>query len=447
MQGGHAARQVQAAHGKQGGNHACHQGIQQGSGEVLQRCRHATDVRKQIEQTERQAWRRQRHADGIDHDGQHGPRQLRQPNGIQHQVCNNGCQHHGIPRPDGARARPSPRHPPRPPGAQADTSDTRHEQPGITGFRLVQQRADKGRRRGNVEEKTTEVARQGHADQQEAAVAKHFDIRAQQRTRPECLALGGWQGFWQMRSCEQKQDQTGGAHEPEDRPPSLMHLQEAPQDRGNRRGQRKPHGDLGHHALRGGPVVQVTDHGTSDDNASTASESLQEPPQGQGVHAVTAGASRRRDGEQYQVGQHHGAAAVGVRQGTVKQQHEGKCQQVQRQGLLQLQGGGIQPSLHGVKRGQVGVDRERRQHGHPSQQQRQEGQRTHGWRKGRKGRSVYRFLRGAQKRDDEAQSTEIEKGTPLGVPFFNRGCSVAAAVRRPVLLGAPQSRADRAAGR
>ena len=154
----------------------------------------------------------------------------------------------------------------------------------------------------------------------------------------------------------QPQNNANAGHENENSlPDKIFDDQPAKNGRNGRRHPKKD-GDLAHHALGLGQRKHIPHNRARHHRARTGREALQGAKRNQLPHVLRQRAADRCHDEHPQPAQNHGAAAKAVRQGAVKQIHEGKPQQIGRQRELHLRGRCPQRLGNGVKRGNIGVD-------------------------------------------------------------------------------------------
>ena len=139
-------------------------------------------------------------------------------------------------------------------------------------------------------------------------------------------------------------------------------------NRSNRRSHSKKDGDLAHDPLRLGQGKYVAHHGARNHNARPGGKTLQGAKKNQLSDILRQGASGGGSDKDGQPRQNHRPAAETVGQRAMEQIHEGEAEQIGRQGLLHLDGRGLQRIANGGECRDVGIDGERAQHAQHGQQ-------------------------------------------------------------------------------
>src|SRR5690554_2068196 len=175
------------------------------------------------------------------------------------------------------------------------------------------------------------IADKGHVGADAAVVT-------QQAAQPERLAVFGAQGFRDAKGNDGNHNQGVGGHDYENPVPVHKGNDKAPERRGHC-------GRQGHHAGEDGKdfggfsrCVDVPHNGTAQYRAGGAAEGLEETEQLQGFDVAGQGAADTGEGEQQHAADHHRLAAKAVGQWAADELGNGKANQVNAQGKLDLIG-------------------------------------------------------------------------------------------------------------
>ena len=368
QQAGHAVRHGQGrppeGRGDQGGGETVETGLDKGLAGGGQPALH----RKGIEGENGQAGHGHRHAQGVDEQGHDAPRQAGRQAQVEREVGRCGASHDGIAEPDGAGQRNPAGQAAGQAGADDHAAHGRPEQPEKAGFRQAEVGHQEDRCRQHVEEESGEVERHGGAGKQEGRRTDDLAIGGGEITGAQRLAFFRRQRLGQEFPAGQPQPGGGHGQEGKDGSPAEQGLQPAADDRGDGRGQRKHHGDLRHQALGGGTVVQVADDGPADDHAGPGGDALHGAPEPQVFDTGGQRTAGRGEGKQAEGDENDLAPAEAVGNGAMPEGHRGEGEQVDGQGLLNLQRRRVQFFGDFVEGGQVGIDGKRPEGGKGGQQ-------------------------------------------------------------------------------
>ena len=251
---------------------------------------------------------------------------------------------------------------------QRDADDAGNEQDAEILAGQLKMADQKRRCAGDIGEKTDEIDARNRRQRLKRPVEEYSPVGDRERPDRERDAMFRRMRFFKAQLRPHDQQQRVATQNPENPRPRQMRHQPAAQNRRNDRRQREQHLDARKLPLRFVAGEQVANHGPANHETGTGEAALQRAECKQCFNRLRHRATNRGKRMNANGADNHRLAANRIADGTMKQRHDGKADEIHRQRELHLHFGRRQRQLHRRKRRQIGVNRERPQHRQRSQQ-------------------------------------------------------------------------------